>query len=353
METIGIGVIGCGKIAQVRHLPEYAENPNARIVALYDVNFERAKELAVKYNAKAYATLEELLSDKDVDAVSVCVANFAHCSVTVQALRSGKHVLCEKPMATTIEECELMVKTAEECGKKLLIGQNQRLAKAHTRAKKLISYGMLGQIITFRTAFGHSGPENWSIDPGRGTWFFDKNKAAMGVMADLGIHKTDLIQYLIGQDVVAVTSRVLTLHKTYPDGTPINVDDNAFCIYEMSGGAVGTLASSWTYYAAEDNSTVIFGTKGTMRIYDSDHFPIDVRNITNERIMFDVEDIQTNDNQSKSGVIDVFVDAIMNDTEASLDAKTVLPAMRAVFASIESSTKGCRIEIPENRIPKQ
>lgn len=346
---IGIGIIGCGKIAQVRHIPEYIDNPDAQIVAYYDFNFGRAKELADKFGGKAYDSLEALLADESVDAVSVCVANTAHCSVTVQALKAGKHVLCEKPMAATIEECELMVRTAEECGKKLMIGQNQRLAKAHMRAKKMIDAGAIGKIITFRTVFGHSGPENWSIDPGKGTWFFDKKKAAMGVMADLGIHKTDLIQYLTGQKVVAVTARMLTLEKTDMDGNPITVDDNSFCIYEMDGGAAGTMTSSWTYYGSEDNSTVIFGTKGTLRIYDSDHYPIDLRNINNERIMVDVENIQTNANQTKSGIIDAYVKCIVEDKEPSISGKDVLAAMRAVFAGIRSSEEGRRIEIPENR----
>lgn len=127
---------------------------------------------------------------------------------------------------------------------------------------------VLGDILTFRTTFGHGGPETWSVDPGKNTWFFDKSKAAMGAMADLGIHKTDLIQYLLGQTVVEATAKVTTLDKRGADGQLIGVDDNAICIYRMSGGAIGTMTASWTYYGAEDNSTVLYGTKGILRIYD-------------------------------------------------------------------------------------
>jgi len=344
----GIGIIGCGKIAQVRHLPEFLAHPEAKVVALYDRTYERAKALADPIGARTYATIDELLSDKEIDAVVVCVANCAHCEVTIKALKAGKHVLCEKPMATTLKECELMVKTAEECGKKLFIGQNQRFAKAHIRAKEMIENGDIGDVITFRTVFGHCGPENWSINPGKGTWFFDRNQAAIGVMADLGIHKIDLIQYLIGQRVTAVTSRMLTLNKTFEDGTPITVDDNSFCIYEMSGGAAGTMTASWTYYACEDNSTVIFGTKGTLRIYDYNSFPIEMCNNQGEKTVIDVDQIQTNDNQTTSGIADSFMSCLINDDEPSISGKDVLAAMRAVFAGIESSEKNCRIEIPEN-----
>ena len=345
---IGIGIIGCGKITQVRHLPEYRDNPDAKIIGLYDINFERAKALAEEYGATAYETLEELLADERIEAVSVCTANYNHCESTVKALDAGKHVLCEKPMATNIKECEEMVRAAARNNRKLMIGMNQRLAKAHIRAKKLIDQGEIGNVITFRTIFGHSGPENWSVDPGKGTWFFDKNKAAMGVMADLGIHKTDLIQYLLGDKIVAVTAKLSTIDKTDLVGKPISVDDNAVCVYEMKNGAVGTMISSWTYYGEEDNSTVIIGTRGTMRIYDNGKYPVEIRNIDHEKIMVNVEAIQTNDNQTKSGVIDAFVKSVRTDTEPPITGKNVLSAMRVVFAGIKSSELGRRIEIPEN-----
>lgn len=346
---IGIGIIGCGKISQIRHIPEYLDNPEARIVACCDNNQERAAEIAARLGAKAYSSVDELLSDPEVSAVSVCVANNAHCEVTVKALKAGKDVLCEKPMATTIEDCELMVRTARECGRKLMIGQNQRLAEAHAKARELIASGTIGKVLSFRTSFGHSGPESWSVDPGRNTWFFDRKVAVMGVMADLGIHKTDLIQYILGQRIVATSARLVTIDKTGPDGELIGVDDNAICVYEMNGGAIGTMTASWTYYGAEDNSTVIYGTEGNMTIYDIDRAPIVIRKKGGEVIEVQSGQIQTNDNQTKSGIIDAFIDCLVEDREPTISGQDVLAAMRAVFASIRSSEEGIRVEIPENR----
>lgn len=173
---VRIGVIGCGKIAQTRHLPEYAGNKDCKIIGVYDLNFERASEIASQYDATAYSSVEELLADQQIDAVSICVANNAHAEISIQALNCGKHVLCEKPMATTLEDCEKMVKAASENGKFLMIGQNQRLAKAHVKAKQLIADGAIGTVRTFKTTFGHCGPETWSIDPGKSSWFFDKKE---------------------------------------------------------------------------------------------------------------------------------------------------------------------------------
>ena len=126
-----------------------------------------------------------------------------------------------------------MVAAAKESGKLLMIGQNQRLTAAHMMARDMIRDGVIGKVISFRTAFGHGGPETWAIKPGKDTWFFDKSKAAMGVMADLGIHKTDLIQFLLGQRVVATTAMLCTLDKRGADDELIGVDDNAICIYKI------------------------------------------------------------------------------------------------------------------------
>ena len=343
--SIKIGVIGCGKIAQVRHIPEYAANPHVEIAGFYDVNRERAEELAKKYGAAAYASYGELLADKEIDAVSVCAANNAHAEISIAALKAGKHVLCEKPMAVTLEECEAMVSAAKEAGKYLMIGQNQRLAKAHVKAKELIAAGAIGKVLTFRTIFGHGGPETWSVDPGKNVWFFDKSKAAMGAMADLGIHKTDLIQYILGEKIVETQAVLTTLDKRDASGEMIGVDDNAVCIYKMESGAIGTMTASWTYYGAEDNTTVIYGTKGIMRLYDDPKYSVKVICVDGTETDYQIDQIQTNDNQTSSGVIDLFVKCLVEDTPPEISGESVLQAMRAVFASIRSSEEGRAVRV--------
>ena len=150
-----IGVIGCGKIAQVRHIPEYAANENVELAGFYNPTKSRAEDMVKKYGGRVYDTAEELLSDESIDAVSVCSANYSHAELAIKALRAGKDVLCEKPMATTLEDCMAMVAAAKESGKRLMIGQNQRLAKAHVEAKKFLDAGLIGSAVTFRT--GASG----------------------------------------------------------------------------------------------------------------------------------------------------------------------------------------------------
>ena len=341
---IRVGIIGCGKIAQVRHLPEYAQNEQVNIAALYDLNTQRAQTLAAQYGARVAPTVQAMLDDPAIDAVSVCTANDSHAEIACAALAAGKHVLCEKPMATTLADCERMVALSRQYGKKLMIGQNQRLAGAHVKAKALIEAGEIGRPITFRTSFRHGGPETWSIDPGANTWFFDRTRAVMGAMADLGIHKTDLIQYLLNQTVVETKATLCTLDKRLSDGSLIGVDDNAICLYTLSGGAIGTMTASWTDYGAEDNATVIWGTEGVLRIYDDPAHALALRRKSGETVVYDVEEIQTNDKQTQSGVIDLFVEMLLGKAEG-ITGESVLTAMRAVFASIESSETGKAVRI--------
>jgi predicted dehydrogenase len=342
---IRVRVIGCGKIAQIRHIPEYLDNEKVKLGGLYDRTLERAKALTDKYNLIHYIDYHDMLNDDNIDAVSICVSNNLHAEITIEALNHGKHVLCEKPMATNLEDCLLMLKTAKENNKKLLIAHNQRLTKAHVYAKKLIEDKILGDCLTFRTTFGHSGPETWSINPGLNTWFFNKDTASMGALGDLGIHKTDLINYILNDEIIEVKASLETLDKKYESGEPVLVDDNAICIYKTRKGAIGTMSASWTFYGPEDNSTVIYGTKGIMRIYDDERYSIRVFLRNGEKINFDLEGIQTNDNQTKSGVIDEFVDCLQNNKDSVLSAEYIIPSMKAIFASLNSALTGKTVRI--------
>lgn len=334
---IRIGIIGCGKIAQVRHIPEYLKQKDVKLTGFYDMNHERAGQLAQKYHARAYDSCEELLDAPEIDAVSVCTANATHAQISMQALRAGKHVLCEKPMAVTMKDCVQMVETAKETGKYLMIAQNQRLTKAHRKAKEMVDAGEIGKLLTFRTTFGHGGPETWSVDAGKNTWFFDEKRAAMGAMADLGVHKTDLIRYLASADVETVTAKLFTTDKRDADGNLIRVDDNAVCIYQLTGGITGTMTASWTYYGAEDNSTILYGTEGILRIYDDPSAALVLIKKDGEVQKFDVEPIQTNDHQTDSGVVKAFTESIRDRKEPEISGAAVLNSMQAVFAAKRSS----------------
>ncbi len=342
-----IGIIGCGKITEVRHAPEYAENPNCQLVAFFDVVPERAKALAEQYGGVAYDSIEALLAS-DVDAVSVCVANAYHAQASIQALKAGKHVLCEKPMATTPEDCEAMVAAAKAAGKFLMIGQNQRLAKAHVKAREIIESGEMGRVITFETHFAHPGPEGWTGV--RDSWFFDKKVASFGVMADLGVHKTDLIHYLTGKKIVRTSAVLATLNKTFSDGRPITVDDNAYAIYTMEDGVVGTMHVSWTNYGNENNSTKMYMEGGVLRMYDDPKYSLIVEKRDGEVIPYELDLLTSNKEQTtggrtSTGVIDAFVESIITNTPPAISGESAMHAMKVVFANEQSAQLGKAVDV--------
>ena len=346
---IKIGIIGCGKITEVRHAPEYFENPNCEITALFDFLPERAQRIADQYGGRVYDSIEALLAS-DVDAVSVCVANDAHAAVSIQALKAGKHVLCEKPMATTPEDCRAMVQAAKAAGKHLMIGLNQRLAKAHVKAKELLEQGEIGRLICFETNFCHPGPEGWTGQ--RNSWFFDKKKAAFGAMADLGVHKTDMVHYVTGLKVREVIANVCTLDKTFPDGSPITVDDNAFCIYKMENGVVGTMHVGWTNYGEEDNSTIFSGTEGKMRLYDDPNYSLIVEKRDGTKAFYQLDQLTSNKDQTSggrtsTGVIDAFAESILEDREPVAGGESALHAMMVIFACEKSSQCGAAVAVEQ------
>ncbi|SFK16459.1 Predicted dehydrogenase [Halobacillus dabanensis] len=332
MTTLKIAVIGCGSIAQNRHLLEYDANEQVEITAVCDIVEERAQEIARKYGATAYTSYEQLLKEENVDAVSVCTPNYLHAPVSIAALNAGAHVLCEKPMATSKEEAEDMIAAAEKNGKKLMIGHNQRFVPSHVKAKELIESGALGKVYSFRTAFGHGGPEGWSAE-GEDSWFFKKDQAFIGAMGDLGVHKADLLRYILGEEFVDVAGFVENNAKEN-----ITVDDNAVCILRSQSGIVGTMAASWAYNPNEDNSTVIYGEKGTLRLEDDPEYSLVAQYTNGDIVNYQLGKIQSNEEggQSDSHVINHFVESILNDTQPLITGEEGMKSLEVILGAVRS-----------------
>ncbi|MDG5472724.1 Gfo/Idh/MocA family oxidoreductase [Jeotgalibacillus sp. ET6] len=332
MTRLKIGVVGAGSIAQKRHLLEYAENDQVEVVAICDINEKRAQEAADKFGiAKVFTNYHELLKE-DLDAVSVCTPNYLHAPVSVAALKAGNHVLCEKPMATSQEEAEQMIAVAEKSGKMLMIGHNQRFVESHQQARKWIAEGKLGKVFSFRTAFGHPGPEAWSVD-GAASWFFKKEEAFIGAMGDLGVHKTDLIRYILGEEMTEVAAMVETSSKK------ANVDDNAVLLLKTESGIIGTLAASWSYKGKEDNSTVIYAEKGVLRLEDDETYSVVFHKNDGTKEQLSLGQIQSNEEggQVSTGVINHFVESILTGNEPLVTGYEGMKSLQVILAALQSN----------------
>ncbi|MRH44543.1 gfo/Idh/MocA family oxidoreductase [Aquibacillus halophilus] len=330
MKRINVGIIGCGSITKFRHAPEYKANPYVDEIVFYDRNPERAKALAEEFGGRTVTSVEELYNDPTIVAISDCSSNESHHINSTNALLNGKHVLCEKPLSVSIKYAEKILEAQQKSGKNLMVDHNQRFTKAHQKAKELLEKNELGEILTFKTSFGHQGPESWGVDKSNATWFFKKERSHSGVAGDLGIHKIDLIHYLLDDEIEDVHAFHGALDKVDENGNPIEVCDNVVCAMKTKKGRLGTASFSWTYYGSEDNSTTIYCQKGIIKIYHHPDDQLIVEMKDGEVIKYQLEQIQTNDNQTSTGVIDSFIESIINDQEPIVTGKEALTSLKVI-----------------------
>lgn len=345
MAIVKYGVIGCGAIAQRRHIPEGAANPQSKIVALADPVPGRAAQLAEKYGATAFTDHRKMLKDADMDAVVVCGPNALHAKQTIDCLKAGFHVLVEKPMATTRGDAKKMIQAARQARKFLMIGMNQRLMPPHAKAREVLEQGRLGKVLAFETSFKHPGPDGWSID-GAKSWFFKKDAAVMGVCGDLGVHKADLMRFLLGEEIVRVGGIIKTRDKKGPDGKLIPLDDNAWVVMETASGALGSMNISWTNYGnIEDNGTILYCQHGVMRIAMDREYGVMVDYRSGQKERYVVGAVATNVRQVASGIIDSFTQCILKGRKPSIDGEEGYRAMNVILTAMEASKQGRMLKV--------
>jgi predicted dehydrogenase len=342
---IKVGIIGCGSITKLRHAPEYKANQYVDEIVFYDRNLERATELVNMFGGSVAQTVDELLADSTIQVISDCSSNEYHHIFSTKALLSGKHVLCEKPISLTIEHAKEIVDAKRKSGKKLMVDHNQRFTRAHQKAKEIIQSKELGKVLTFRTTFGHSGPEQWGVNKSNSTWFFKKERSCLGVAGDLGIHKVDLLHYLLDDEIGQVSAFQGALDKMNENGEPIEVCDNIVCSLKTKKGRLGTASFSWTYYGEEDNSTIIYCEKGILKIYHSDQYQLEVITKDGVKAHYQLESIQTNNNQTNSGVIDAFIECVRLDHSPLVTGDDALSSLKVILGIIEAAETNCVVTI--------
>ena len=335
-----VGVIGCGKVARVLHLNEYSLNPEAEIAAVCDSDKERLDFCMQKYGAKkAYTDHRKMLAQEKLDAVSVCVPNHVHYAVTMDVLKAGVNVLVEKPMALTSEHADEMIKTARKQKKLLMVSQTQRFSPVHRRAKEVMDSGLMGKVLHVATSFGHPGPEGWSP---WGQWFFKKDVAGFGPMADLGVHKADLVRFLTGKEVDEVSAYTTRSEKEGGD-----VEDNFVSVLRFTDGTVGTLSTSWTVHGTEINYTYLFCANGTLMISVLPDKPlVAYMSKPKSTIVFDVPGMQTNVQETWDlGITRNFLAAIQGREKCLVPGEEGKAALDIILACDEAARTGKSVKV--------
>lgn len=340
-----VGIIGCGSIARFRHAPEYSQNPYVTEIVFYDRNPERAVQLADLFAGSVVETVDELLKDEEIIAVSDCSSNESHHIFSTDALLHGKHVLCEKPIALTIEHANKIINAQKQSGNILMVGHNQRFNRAHKKVKEIIATEAYGKVLTFQTTFGHGGPESWGVTKSNATWFFKKDRSGLGVNGDLGIHKIDLLHFLLDDQIDVVSAMDGAIHKVGETGKPIAVPDNVVATIRMKKGALGTATFSWTHYGQEDNSTTIYCERAIIKIYDDPYYQVKIMTHDGEEVNYRLEKMQTNDEQTNTGIIDAFIHSIRQNKRPPVTGEDALNALKVILAIDESAKQGVHIQI--------
>lgn len=270
MAEIRVGIIGVGWPGQ-RHIEGYQKHPDARIVAISDVNAAAAEQVKTQYNvdgARIFNDYRELLSGDHVDAVSICTPNFLHVPMAIDALDAGKHVLLEKPLARTLQEGErLAAKVAEHPAQAFMIAFNNRYRPDSVVLKQRIEAGELGNIYYAKTGWLRGAAEFFL----RG-WFTQRNRSGGGPLIDLGVHMLDLSLWFMGNPrPVSVSGSVYHEFNDFmreSTGSDVDVEDLATAFIKLDNGATIVLDVSWLSHIEQSNLVYaqLFGTQGGARI---------------------------------------------------------------------------------------
>ena len=278
-ETIRVGIIGCGGIANGKHLPGLVKIEGVEVVALCDIIPERVEQMKAKFgltNAKIYTDYKELLKDETIDDVQVCTPNRSHSFITVDALEAGKNVMCEKPMAINYAEAKKMLDASKRTGKALTIGYQNRQTAEHRYLRDQVAKGTFGDIYYAKaTAIRRRAVPTWGV-------FMNEYEQGGGPLIDIGTHSLDLTLWIL--DNYKPKYCVGTVYHKLADLPAENrgnawgnwepeeftVEDSAFGFVVMENGATINLEASWALNTLDVREAVtsVSGTKAGADMMD-------------------------------------------------------------------------------------
>ncbi len=345
MDKIKVGIIGAGSISE-SHIAGYKALENVELYAVCDINEERALNYSKKHGMKhVFTDYNEMLKLAELDAVSVCTWNSVHAPAAIAALKAGKHVLCEKPMATSTEEALAMEKAAADAGKVLMIGFVRRFGNDAKVLKDFMDNGMMGDIYyakaSYLRRFGCPGG-----------WFGDRRRSGGGPLIDLGVHVIDLVRFLMNKPkAVSVTGATfdklgarsnVKQEKAYvaaDSGDIFDVEDMAVALIKFDNGAVLHVETSFSLNIKNDVGNIeLFGSKSGAKLdpklefySEMNNYLVDVTPAHNTALSF---------NGLFENEIAHFVDCVSNGTKCISPAEDGVEIMRIIDAIYESAKIG-------------
>lgn len=355
MEKLRVAVIGTGNISRA-HLNAYRDNPNVEIYALCDISEERVKKAGEEYGVtRLFTDKDEMLKLKEIDAVSVTTWNSQHAPCTIAALNAGKHVICEKPMATSVAEAIAMKEAAEKNGKILMIGFVRRFGQDMALIKDFHKANNLGELYYAKASYVRRNGFP-------GGWFGEKERSGGGPLVDLGVHIIDFVRYAMGNpkpvQAYGVTYQKLFDRKNLKarreyvaasatENDIYNVEDMASALIKFDNGATLAIETSFSLNASKDEGGIeIMGDKGGVRVEGPN---IKITTEINDYFV-EVTPVENyGDKKFKNmfaSEIDHFVDCAMNGTKCIATAEDGVAVMQILESIYESAKQNTVIDIP-------
>ena len=273
------GVIGTGMGRY--HMEGFATHPNSELLAVCDLNVPEAQAFADKYGAKhVFRDYRKMIAMEELDIVAVATPNYLHPKMTIAALKAGKDVLCEKPIAIRLADAEAMVRTAKRRGKRLMINVGMRFDPVHEELRQRVGRGELGDVYYARSHWiRRKGIPFADFPPtgemARGEWFVKKRQAGGGALIDIGVHLFDLAWWLIGSpsptSVLASTYSELLPDRLAKVSVRGDVDDLATALVKCATGQTIFLEVSWDAHQPPHLGYELFGTKAGAAWQDWEH----------------------------------------------------------------------------------
>ncbi|WP_216855163.1 Gfo/Idh/MocA family protein [Paenibacillus alba] len=352
INKLNIGVIGAGSISDM-HLQSYSKQADARLIAVCDLNRQRAEDKAAAYNIEhIYTDYHELLANPEVDAVSICTWNNSHAEISIAALRAGKHVLVEKPLCKTVEEALQIQEAVRESGKILQVGFVRRYDTNAQLVKQFIEGGQFGELYYAKASclrrLGNPGG-----------WFADKERSGGGPLIDIGVHVIDLCWYLMGRPKPVSVSgntynklgnrsnvRNLSFYKAADYDVALNnVEDMANALIRFENGASLLVDVSFTLHAKKDEIAVkLYGDKGGVEVEPELVFVTEMQD-TILNVSPQTDDKSININGAFSNEIAHFLDCCRTGQTPISPVEDGVTMMKMLCAIYESAAKGQEINL--------
>jgi UDP-N-acetylglucosamine 3-dehydrogenase len=327
-----VAVVGNGNIYNLAHSYVWKSMKDVEIRATCDIVVERAEKACKDIAAKNYYTnMDDLLSNDDIDVVDLCVPTYEHARLSIAALKAGKHVICEKPIARNLESAMEMLKAAEKSGKGLYIGHTRRFDQRWRKIKEVIDSGKIGTPVYIRRC-----ERTWLPFP-PDYWHWDPEKSG-GVLLDIGIHCANLINWFFGSK----PKELFACGKMIREEAKANgVHDLVTVMIRYEDDKTAFIDASWAFpmaYAPFYSSLDIFGTDGRLEYSDKDANPMAV---IRDRIDFPMYSPVLSANlDTFRDEIHEFLECIRSGKEPSATVQDACEALKVIITAEESMEKG-------------